>query len=219
MKPFHQRKKSESGFIIADFLFSFVLVICVGMFIFALTFSLATIEISQYIVWSAARTYSSANVDEAKAARASETKFKSLSAMFPLLTGEGNASPWFSLDDFKVQDHEKEATFAGKVTSASDRENRDGNTERRQPWTGASANLYLKLFANLGIPVFGKVSNDPETDFKFRIYAFIIRHPSFEECSGFFQQRFEKGVKKIESFQSINGTPASEPYKVEDNGC
>ena len=27
-----------------------------------------------------------------------------------------------------------------------DLQNRDGNAERRQPWTGASANIYLKLF-------------------------------------------------------------------------
>ena len=217
MKPIHQRKKSESGFIIADFLFSFTLVIGVGMFIFALTFSLATIEISQYIVWSAAHTYSSANVDEAKAATAARVKFKSLSSQFPLLTGEGNASPWFTLDDFKVQNHATEPTFMGKV-SVNDLENRDGNTEKRQPWTGASAYINLKLFGNMGIPFIGKVGKDPDS-FKFRIYAFIIRHPSFEECSGFFEQRFEKGVKKLEGFDSIPLKPATEPYKVEDNGC
>ncbi len=217
MKKFNQRKKSQSGFIVADFLFSFVLVLGVGIFIFALTFSLATIEISQYIVWSAARTYASAKNDEISAQAAASQKFKKLSAQFPLLTGEGEASPWFKLDDFKAQDHRTEASFMGKVTTAEDRLNRDGNLELRQPWTGASANIYLKLFANMRVPFFGKVTDSPETTFKFRVYAFVIRNPSFKECSEFFRARFKQGIQSLESFGAV-GTEIPD-YMVEDNGC
>ncbi len=212
---FKKRKRNQSGFIIADFLFSFVLVIGVGIFIFALTFSLATIEISQYIVWSSARAYSSGNIDEAAASLAATKKFKSLSAQFPLLTGEGSPSPWYRLENFKAQNHETEATFVGKV-SGPDLQNRDGNTERRQPWTGASADIYLKLFASIGIPFFGKVSSDPEKDFSFRVYAFIIRNPSYFECTEFFKVRFEE-IQKLDTFDKL-GTD-NKNYLVEDNGC
>jgi hypothetical protein len=217
MKPFKQRKKNQSGFIIADFLFSFVLVIGIGLFIFALTFSLATIEISQYIVWSAARAYASANKDESTARDAATQKFNNLSAQFPLLTGSGESAPWFLLDDFKAQDHETESTFISKVTNTNDRMNRDGALERRQPWTGASANLYLKLFANMNIPFLGKVSDDAQTTFTFRVYSFIIRNPSFEECHGFFEHRFKDGIQNLEGLSTLGNELNT--YLVEDNGC
>ncbi len=71
-------KNSQGGFIAADFLFSFTLVISIGIIIFAFTFSLATIEISQYIVWSAARNYSAAYTNEAEASANARKKFNFL---------------------------------------------------------------------------------------------------------------------------------------------
>lgn len=219
MKSFHLRKKNQAGFIIADFLFSFVLVISIGIIMFALTFALATVEVAQYIVWSAARTYASGNFNETISRTQATMKFTNLSAQFPLLTGQGEASPWFKLDDFKAQDHDTEATFISKVTNGSDRLNRDGNLERRQPWTGASANIYLKLFANMSVPFLGKISNNAETDFTFRIYAFVIRHPSFEECKTFFDRRFSDGIQRLDTFQSPPVGDATAIGMVEDNGC
>ena len=217
MKKFSERKKSEGGFIVADFLFSFVMVIGVGIFIFVLTFSLATVEISQYIVWSAARSYSSAKADELSAKAAAENKFRELTEEFPLLTGQGEPNPWIRLDDFKAEDHKAEKNFTDKVKDTEDRLNRDGNKELRQPWTGASADVYFKLFGNLKIPFFGKISKEPETMFKFRVYAFVIRHPSFQECSGFFKNRFTNGIQPLENFSGL-GTENPD-YMVEDNGC
>ncbi len=210
-------KNSEAGFIIADFLFSFVLVIGIGIFIFALTFSLATIEIAQYIVWSSARNYSSANVDEAAANLSATKKFNVLSEQFPLLTGKGSTSPWFELTGFKAMDHSSESNFSGKVTNSSDLLNRDGNLERRQPWIGASADIYLKLFATMNIPFFGKISDDPETTFKFRVYAFILRHPSTQECREFYNKRFTEGIKTLDTIKNVGDS--AKYYPPEDNGC
>jgi hypothetical protein len=213
-----KRKKSEAGFIMADFIFSFVLVLGVGIFIFALTFSLATIEISQYIVWSAARNFSSANISEAQARLSSTKKFKALSEQFPLLTGAGGAeSPWFELNNFTAENHENNPQFSQKVTNASDRLNRDGSLERRQPWIGASASIYLKLFGTMNVPFFGRVTDDPESTFKFRVYAFILRHPSNDECRGFFEKRFSEGIKTLAPMTDIGD--ASKYYPPEDNGC
>ena len=217
MKKFSDRKKSEAGFIVADFIFSFVMVIGIGIFIFALTFSLATVEISQYIVWSAARSYASAKTDELSAQAAAGEKFRNLSGQFPLLTGQGEANPWFKLDGFTAQDHKAEANFISKVTNVDDRLNRDGNKELRQPWTGASADIYFKLFGNLNIPLFGKISTDPKTMFTCRVYAVIIRSPSFQECSGFFKARFKDGIQPLENFSGL-GVEIPD-YMVEDNGC
>lgn len=215
-----QRKKSQSGFIMADFLFSFVMVLSIGIIMFAMTFALATVEVSQYIVWSAARTYSSANIDEATARTAATAKFNNLSAQFPKLTGAGDDdSPWFTLDNFSARDFENDAAFQARVSNNNDRMNRDGNLERRQPWIGARADIYLRLFANMGVPFLGKVSNDAENTFKFQVYSFIIRNPSYQECTDFFRNRFRQGIQSLDSenFSGL-GTEITD-YVVEDNGC
>ncbi len=222
-KTFQQRKKSQSGFIIAEFLFSFAMVLSIGIIMFALTFALATVEIAQYIVWSSARTFSSANVDEATARTAATTKFNKLSAQFPKLTGAGGeASPWFTLDSFSATNFENDPAFQAKISNTNDRTNRDGNLERRQPWNGARAYIYLKLFANMSIPFFGKVSTDAENTFKFPVYSFIIRNPSYQECTDFFKNRFTRGIKPLdtEQFSTLQDpVPALQGYVVEDNGC
>lgn len=213
---------SSSGFIIADFLFAFVLVLSIGIFIFGITFSLATIEVAQYIVWSTARNYSTANVTEAVANTNAHTKFQNLTAQFPSLTGNGEADPWFELletnlvvGDLSVLDNQLKSEI-----SADDKKNRD-----RQPWTGASAKIYLKLFAGFKIPFLGKVAKD-KADFEFPVRALIIRNPSQEECRNFFyNQRYGEGIKKLENITLAPTSDANFPAPAtlnglgEDNGC
>ena len=220
---------SNSGFIIADFLFSFVLVIGIGIVIFGLTFSLATIEIAQYIVWSSARNYVAANDSEALSVTSATLKFNNLSKQFPLLTGQGNTgSSWFLLNNFIVGDLAvKDQEFIGKM--GSDITN-ISNGEMRQPWTGASAKITLKLFAGLRIPFLGKITNDPDK-FSFPVRAFIIRSPSTKNCQTFFEKRFKEGISQIDRFNLIQNTAnvAAPPNQgavdqaygkgQEDNGC
>ncbi|MBC7753859.1 MAG: hypothetical protein H7Z71_06450 [Moraxellaceae bacterium] len=223
---------SQSGFIAADFIFSFVLVIGCGMLVFLLTFSLAVVEISQYIVWSTARNYSAANVDEPTAKVQALIKFKNLSDKFPLLTGSNNPSPWFVLDDPMVDDlAKKDPDFVAKLEN--DKDNRDGQQQIRQPWIGARAYLDFKILKGVKLPLLGPVlAADKRDNFKFPIRAFILRHPSQTECQGFFEvgKRFNEGIQKIsgESFQQIkdvhiqsikNIDGASSYLPMEDNGC
>ncbi len=222
--------RSNSGFIIADFLFSFVLVIGIGIVIFGLTFSLATIEVAQYIVWSSARNFAAGNVSESAASNQATLKFNNLSQQFPLLTGQGaTGSAWFTLDEYKVGNLARiDQDLSAKI--AVDLPNRDPNNEERQPWIGASAKIYLKLFAGLQIPFLGKIATDTST-FAFPVRAFIIRSPSQAECSAFynFDNRFVKGIKPSNQFlQMTSATMVSPPTEgeqreayvnQEDNGC
>ena len=217
---------NSSGFIIADFLFAFVLVISISIFIFGLTFSLATVEIAQYIVWTTARNYASGAERETASQVNARTKFGYITAAFPSLTGNGSTDPWFELSDTNLAIGDLSTTsdplFSGLINS-DDKVNR-----YRQPWTGASAKIYLKLFAGFKIPFLGNVAAAKE-DFEFPIRAFIIRNPSQDECRNFFYtQRYNEGILKLE-----NGTvadpavraanlPASGPTQDgwgEDNGC
>jgi len=212
---------SSSGFIVADFLFAFVMVLGIGIFIFGFTFSLATVEISQYIVWSTARNYSAANTDEAVANAQAQRKFQNLTAKFPLLTGNGaSADPWFELNDLKVGDLSSgiDPDFSSKIGA-------DKDNSFRQPWHGASAVLNLKLFAGFQIPFLGKVTknNEDKNAFKFPIRAFILRHPSKDECLNFFNRdRYIIGIKNLEGGKLADdptNTTLANPPQVEDNGC
>ncbi len=231
-KPSVKILNSNSGFIVADFLFSFVLVIGIGIVIFALTFSLATIEIAQYIIWSTARNFAAANVDEATAKTQATAKFNNLSQQFPLLTGQGQSgSAWFTLDGLLIGDLAKvDQDFIGKVPGG-DLVNVDNANEARQPWIGASAVISLKLFSSINIPFLGKVAKDPAA-FKFPVRAFILRSPSTEECKNFYkyEERFVNGIKKIPTFSAMTtgnnmvATPtqaqeSSSYVPQEDNGC
>ncbi|MBC7457182.1 MAG: hypothetical protein H7235_02810 [Bdellovibrionaceae bacterium] len=223
--------KNQSGFIAADFLFSFVLVIGCGMLIFLLTFSLAVVEISQYIVWSTARNYSAANENEFTASSQALIKFKNLSDQFPLLTGSNNPSPWFTLDDPKVGDLsllKNDPDFNAKLEG--DKQNRDGAKQIRQPWIGARAYLNFKILEGVKMPFLGPILlEEKRGDFKFPIRAFILRHPSQQECQDFYsiEHRFKVGIKIItgEDFMNIdlihgNSIKKSDSYiPIEDNGC
>lgn len=215
---------SSSGFIIADFLFSFVLILGIGIFVFALTFSLASIEVAQYIVWSSARNYSVGNFNEESAKQNARKKFQNLSAKFPLLTGNGAAgTPWLELLDSNLiigNLATLDTQFSSEINSD------DVKNNFRQPWIGVSAKLKLNLFAGLQVPFLGKVASN-ESFFEFPIRAFILRHPSQNECQDFFyKNRYAEGIKKLENNtlapKSASALPSNgilQNGSGEDNGC
>ncbi len=202
-----KKKNSQAGFVVPEFLFSFVLVISCGLIVFALTFSLMTVEVAQYVTWSAARSYSAGNKSKGDSEAAGRQKFDNLKAAFPLLSG--TAGEWFELVAVSVGQN-----VAGGMAKL-DSGNRLGN-ETRQPWSGFSSSIELKLFKSLKIPFLGPITND-ESLFKFQLHAFILRNPSQGECMQFFNDRFNE-IKNLPDFKSL---PSSGGTYVphEDNGC
>lgn len=227
MKTRLKRKSihSESGFIVADFLFAFVMTLGVGIFIFSITFSLATIEVGQYIVWSTARNYSAASLNQGQAAQTAREKFKAIAEKFPLLTNIGDDSSWFELSetDLKIGDDLTTSDTALGIAG------QDATNDYRQPWTGASTTIKLKLFSGLTVPFLGKVVADGSM-LEFPIRAFLIRNVSEQECEAFFNgldsgPRISKGIKKLEDGKLAKDTWALEGETGggithgEDNGC
>ena len=211
---------NSSGFIAADFLFSFVLVISCGIIIFALTFSLATTEIAQYITWSAARSYSAAALainGSNSSKKAADDKFKNLSAKFPLLTGNGADSPWFVLTLEQVGDDASRGMADMSANLKNNSSTSPTGTENRHPWTGVSSKFELKLFQSIRIPFIGKISSNPDV-FTFPLRAFILRNPSQEECLGFFKKRIKDGIQPLEPGWNSLPIDVNRP-SIEDNGC
>ena len=216
---------NQSGFIVADFLFAFVMVISCGILIFALTFSLATVEITQYIVWSTARNFSAANTNEQAARIQAQKKFDNLADKFPLISGRGaSGTPWFSLSAAVIGDLAKIDSNLAEVLK-KDKQNKDSAQQIRLPWIGVKSDLELKLLSGIRIPFLGKVTGNKD-GFTFPIRAFVLRHPSQDECYSFFskEKRYDLGIQKLNSSDAETGNFAPNARResyvaIEDNGC
>lgn len=210
-------KNTQAGFMTAEFLFAFTMVLCIGVLIFAITFSLTTIEVAQYIVWSSARSYASANGTAADSVSAGRSKYANLIAMFPLLTGRSNSSPWFKLSESVTP-----GDLTNKLTDAKSDNNTNATAEVRHPWTGVQTEIDLILFKNVKIPFLGPITND-KSAFVFPVRAILLRNPSAEECHKFFEQKFTAGVQKLKDVNEENDLSslgdASAYAPIEDNGC
>lgn len=204
-----KKKNSQAGFIAAEFLFSFILVISCGIIVFALTFSLMTVEVAQYITWSAARAYSAGNKSKSDSENAAQYKFNNLRKAFPLLSGE--TGEWFSINQKNVKPPGADAGYGMKNLDIG---NRMGD-ETRHPWSGFSSNLELKLFKSLKIPFLGPVTNESSL-FDFTLRAFILRNPSQGECMRFFNDRMD-AIRNLPDFKSLPTGGTYVPH--EDNGC
>ena len=213
--------KNNSGFIAAEFLFAFSMVIGCGILIFSLTFTLTTIEIAQYITWSAARSYAVGNLSEADSNKAAQAKYKNLASMFPLLTGKGNSSPWFQMSEPRTG-----STVESEIGPSSARDNKDSGGQTRHSWDGVAADIDLKLFKGLQIPFLGKIAANPD-DFVFQVRSHLMRHPSQAECQTFFKNKYTEGVLKVISPKELGSKPewqglqpsAAQVVMIEDNGC
>lgn len=214
----------------AEFLFAFTMVIGSGILIFALTFALTTVEIAQYIVWSAARAHAAGNKTADDSVKAGETKYSNLTASFPLLTGNGSDSPWFKMPPIT----EKNDFFIGDISdmikkkdSAIDKDNAsEPGGEVRHPWIGVESSLDLILLKGIQVPFLGKITETPD-EFKFPIRSVLFRHPSIDECQKFFTNKFSSGMTQIPTEPSWNTSPLNtgdtrvpeKYFPMEDNGC
>lgn len=211
----HDPLNNTKGFLLADFVFSMALVVGCCIILFGLTFSLVSVEIAQYITWSAARSYAAGHKDEAKNKEMGRLKFELLAKRFPLITGKGEAeSPFFTLTLNDVGDVPNLSQIRRLNTLGS-------SSEPRQPWTGVETTFDVLLLKKMRIPFIGKITTDDE-NFSYAMRGFLIRHPSQEECLQFFRNRYQEGIATIEnnwgsrSFLTSQGTQYS---PNEDNGC
>ncbi len=233
MKQFKKIPNNQAGFMTAEFLFAFTMVIGSGILIFALTFALTTVEIAQYIVWSSARAHAVGNKSQEESVKAGEKKYSNLTAAFPLLTGNGSDSPWFKMPE--ITDNNE--FFIGDISdmikkkdSAIDKSNAsEAGGEIRHPWIGVESSIELKLLSGSQVPFLGKVTETPE-EFKFPIRGILFRHPSTEECLDFYRNRFTQGIKKvpgenggtparITNWGNLSGSADAAYAPMEDNGC
>jgi len=198
-------KKRESGFITAEFLFAIVIAFGMSAIVFALTFTLSTVEIGQYIVYSAARAQAAANFDKASQSDAAKAKYSALLADKGLSSLFSNG--WFTLS--KVGDLEIKQ-------GNGDNFSKDYDTGSRGDLQGVRAVFTAKIL-EMRLPLIGTITPD-NGSFSAKLTGILIREPSEQECEQYMDQRAQElwniGDGRFQPYRKGDDTT---PW--EDNGC
>jgi hypothetical protein len=205
---------SQRGVTTIDFLFSIVIAIGIGGVLFALSFTLSVVEITQYIAYASARSQVGAQLTPELQMDAARRKYRELTTTgtFSSLFRGG----WFEIsrpDQLEVKsgfqgdsfNDEYNASFGGFT-----------NEDDLIPFVGVRTKLTAKMLA-FNVPFIGRTGNDPE-GFGTRITGFLIREPSSQECMDFMAQR-HSAIRALDPrFTNLNLVDA-DYIPMEDNGC
>jgi hypothetical protein len=201
--------RSSSGFVTADFVFSFLLSAMMTTLLFALCFSFTVIEISQYIAFSSNRAAIPArkNFDEQRG-RVDE-KFQQLSnnpVLRPLLT-----NGWFTLAlrDVRLQEDPNDNY---------DEYNQGGSIV---PTSGVRLTLTAQIL-NLNLGPFGRIESETGDGFSLTIGSLLFREPTQTECQNLIRTRYTRILELSDSYPvlgSVGSTDENGYFAMEDNGC
>ncbi len=198
----------EGGFATVEFLFAIIIAFGLTMITFSLSITLSVVEVTQYIVYSAARAHAAANFDIDAQRKSAQTKYSSLvqsTAMAPLFQ-----NGWFQISAANQLD----------IRSGGGRnfEQEYGGSNPRKNLQGVRANLRANVL-EMKLPLLGDIK--PEDDsFSTNINAILIRETTQVECLDYMDQRKETlwtfdGANRFSRFKKN----ADLPTPWEDNGC
>lgn len=213
------KKKSisaQSGFVTADFLFSFLLASMLTTFLFAMCFSFTVIEIAQYISFSSTRAALPAHKTPEDQQRRAQAKVDALLAhpeLVPLLT-----NGWFELKLKDMRLGRNPSDFYDQYESAQ--RNEVGGFYI--PSAGVRLNLTAKIL-NLNLGPLGKLESESGNGFNLTLGSMMFREPSQDECMQLIRERYRKIVNPSDSSGAVYSTiatPTMDSYvPMEDNGC
>lgn len=195
---------NQKGVITVDFLFALVLAMSLSAAVFAMTFSLVVIEMTQYIAYSTARAMSGSDVDLNSQRQSALAKFQSL-VSDPVL------SPLYSNGWFEIGQPDIRPglgnNFANEYAAKQD--------SRRFFHQGVRVPLTINLL-QLKLPFLGTAKEEGGN--QTAVNSLLIRENSFQECQKVFNARVEALFETVEAgrFKAYksNVTPP-----IEDNGC
>ena len=206
-----RRIKNHQGFMAMDFIFAMVLVLSFTVLLFAMALTLTTIEVTQYLTYSAARTYLAGHVNHQSQKELSQNKFLSLMNS-PALSSLYNNN-WFELGSKADPTHEGDFTEANPFVG--------------DPYPKADVNLFTGVITkfsakilDMNILFLGSTSpkgSGTGEDFQVTIGSYMGREVTQSECSDFVNKRWEA----IQKIQNANyGQAQSRMYvPIIDNGC
>lgn len=210
-----QKRKNQSGFITGEFIFAMVLAAGISTVLFAVTYTLSIIEITQYISFSSARALIAADESIDDQVLSSETKYKTLinhKHLKGLFFGDGSLFALSADPDIR--------TGAEGAQDFSDSYRDSQTSPLRFAYSGVRVELTPKIM-NLKIAFLGRTSETGEAkEFSTRLTTLLTREPSAKECrEKFIQQRYEAIGRMTDRFKEYGRIGQRDYVPLEDNGC
>ena len=199
--------RNEHGFLSLDFIFALVIVVGFSVVLFAITFTLSIVEITQYISFSSARSFYAAHFTLNDQIQMGTKKYQELleqPAFKPLFRPGG----WFELQtpDGVVGDYNRIYTAKGtKSTNAG------------FSYFGSR----IKLIANimdLRFPIIGATSDRPGA-FSANVSSYISREPTEQECRENFENQRYLQILSLSNIYQVPGNDGKGYTPIVDNGC
>ncbi len=200
--------KSQSGFVTAEFMFAVVIAFGMTILTFAFTFTLSTVEVTQYVLFSAARAHSAANYDKESQQKQARLKYTSLVTSKVL-------SPLFNNGWFEIAKPEQIEIRSGDGVNF-EREYSTSTGDSRHNMQGVRGFITAKIL-QMRLPMIGDITPDDD-GFKANLSAVMIREPSLKECQDYMGQRAAAVWNTNSGFGKFK-TSANANIPWEDNGC
>lgn len=205
--------RNERGVVTLDYLFAFILVGGFSFLLLALSLTLSTVEIVQYMTFASARNFYAGHVSPTSQQEAAFQKFNEISSdplFLPFFT-----NGWFQLD--------KKTLIIGSVAQ----KNPDFASYRQDPQDNLFHGTVVFLVANVldfQVPFFGattRISEGGKEGYGTYIGSYLGRETTYLECEQFMKLRFP-AIQRLQN--SKGGDPftranARYTYVPSDNGC
>lgn len=205
--------KNQQGVVTTEFLFAFVIAGGLSALLFSVTYTLAVVEITQYVAFSSARAFIAAHKTPELQRQAAIDKYKQLTTGKTAI-GSLYQNGWFEIakpDQLDIRGGGAEGKFFNEdLAGGSDMPDRNW-------FQGVSIPLTARIL-NIRLPLLGPT--DPEADdnsFRTRLNAILIREPSQFECQDFMDNQRRNALGSLPSAQTYYEAGAYVP--MEDNGC
>ncbi len=190
---------NQTGALTLDFIFAFSLTFALTLILLALSFSLATFEITQYVTFAVARNYAGGHDTESQQRALAKAKFDQLTKQDKVISSLYK-NGWFKIDESKLNIGNMNAEY---------------NDTGYGKFVGARLELNAKVL-EFRAPMLGATFTE-EDGFKSNFASFILRAPSREECvEKFTKERYKNILALDPAYQAARGREAA---VITDNGC
>lgn len=203
---------SQSGFIITDFIFAIILASGLGVLLFSISYSLAVVEVTQYVSFSTARSHLASNKNPTEQAGKARKKYDSLISSKNAV-GSLYQNGWFEAGKSDAVDIRGGQTADGR--KFSDDLGGGADSPDRNWFMGVSVPLTIALM-KFNFPFLGSTAPDQDDGFPTKLNTMLIRESSEKECKDFMESR-RQALGSLPSATTYYDPAAYVP--MEDNGC
>lgn len=190
-----------------DYIFAIVLILGFSGILFSFAFTLSLSEITQYITYSAARTYMASHRSEGEQAQEAGKKYKEL-IQNPVVSSLYK-SGWFKVQKEPLVGHISMQRFPGNIADPD-----------YDIFWGVGTDFTAELL-DFHIPFYGSTASDSQSKksgFTTFIASYLGRESTVEECLNFNRQRWN-AIKNLDSRYKRAKTLRGAYALIADNGC